>query len=342
MPSKPNIPVKVPGDKVTSTEINEIVDKFAIKIENADELDSGTLPPARIGNDSIVEGKLDSAVVTKLNERTTDASDLTSGTLPPARIGDGSLEEVKLSTAVANKLNTSYIKPDGTVPLTSDWDAGSFQITAGSFVGDGSGLTGTIPITRIADGTITEPKLDASVQTKLNTYTTDASDLTSGILPPARIGDDSIVEGKLDSAVVTKLDERTTNAGDLTSGFLPIARIQDGTVTEAKLSTSVQTKLNDYNEATTRESNTVLFDKDYVIGEAAARTGDVLIDVTGSKKMAVTTMLHNDSSPFQFFQSDGVTPFVFAQEVGFYLDGEDNYLDFQFLWSGAVRLTISN
>jgi hypothetical protein len=96
-----------------------------------------------------------------------------------------------------------------------------------------------------------------------------------------------------------------------------------------------------YPEAVTRESNTVIFDKDYVIGQALARTGNVLIDETGAKKMAVSTMLHNDSSAFGFFQTDGTTPFVFIQEIGSYESGEDNYLDFQFLWSGAVRLTIS-
>lgn len=91
----------------------------------------------------------------------------------------------------------------------------------------------------------------------------------------------------------------------------------------------------------TRDSNTVLFDKDYVIGELGARTGDIIVDVTGGKPMSTTMMLHNDASPFTFFESDGVTPFVFWQEIGFYETGVDNILDFQFLWTGAVRLTIS-
>lgn len=96
-----------------------------------------------------------------------------------------------------------------------------------------------------------------------------------------------------------------------------------------------------YPEADTRESNTVLFDKDYVIGQAAARSGDVLIDETGAKRMAVTTMLHNDASAFGFFEDDGVTPFVFAQEVGTYSAGTDNFLDFEYLGTIGVRLTIS-
>ena len=55
-----------------------------------------------------------------------------------------------------------------------------------------------------------------------------------------------------------------------------------------------------YQEATTRESNTVLFDKDYIIGNAAARTGNILFDFTGAKLGAWIEMKHQDASAFTF------------------------------------------
>jgi surface protein len=47
-------------------------------------------------------------------------------------------------------------------------------------------------------------------------------------------------------------------------------------------------------EGVERENNTVLFDKDYVIGNAAARTGNILFDFTGARLKANSIMLHND------------------------------------------------
>jgi hypothetical protein len=51
-----------------------------------------------------------------------------------------------------------------------------------------------------------------------------------------------------------------------------------------------------YPEAVERASDTVLFDKDYVIGNAGARTGNISYDFTGAKLMAVTRMIHNHST----------------------------------------------
>ena len=49
-----------------------------------------------------------------------------------------------------------------------------------------------------------------------------------------------------------------------------------------------------------RENNTVLFDKNYIIGNAAARTGNILFDFTGAKLGAETEMRHADASAFTF------------------------------------------
>lgn len=55
-----------------------------------------------------------------------------------------------------------------------------------------------------------------------------------------------------------------------------------------------------YPEATIRENNTVLFDKDYIIGNAAARSGNILFDFTGAKLGAETEMRHADVAAFTF------------------------------------------
>ena len=49
-----------------------------------------------------------------------------------------------------------------------------------------------------------------------------------------------------------------------------------------------------------RESNTVLFDQKYIIGNADARTGNILFDFTGAKLGAETQMRHADASAFEF------------------------------------------
>ena len=55
-----------------------------------------------------------------------------------------------------------------------------------------------------------------------------------------------------------------------------------------------------YPEASERENNTVLFDQNYIIGNAAARTGNILFDFTGAKLGAETEMRHADASAFTF------------------------------------------
>jgi hypothetical protein len=93
-----------------------------------------------------------------------------------------------------------------------------------------------------------------------------------------------------------------------------------------------------YPEAVERENNTILFDKDYVIGNAAARTGNILFDFTGAKLMSTTMMLHNHSS----------IPTFPAQSViigGFYEINVNNYIYFQLTrktsGSEIVLVTIS-
>lgn len=49
-------------------------------------------------------------------------------------------------------------------------------------------------------------------------------------------------------------------------------------------------------EAEERESDTVLFDKNYVTGNTAVRTGNILFDFTGAKLGSTTRILHNSGT----------------------------------------------
>jgi hypothetical protein len=51
-----------------------------------------------------------------------------------------------------------------------------------------------------------------------------------------------------------------------------------------------------YPQADERENNTVLFDKDYIIGNASARTGAILFSFTSAKRGATTEMRHDGDS----------------------------------------------
>lgn len=51
-----------------------------------------------------------------------------------------------------------------------------------------------------------------------------------------------------------------------------------------------------YPEAVERANNTVLFDQDYIIGNAGARTGAILFSFTSAKRGATTEMCHDGAS----------------------------------------------
>lgn len=55
---------------------------------------------------------------------------------------------------------------------------------------------------------------------------------------------------------------------------------------------------NGFGVAQERESNTVIFDGDYIIGNADPRSGDVVYDFSGSHLGAVTMMIHEDATSF--------------------------------------------
>jgi len=68
-----------------------------------------------------------------------------------------------------------------------------------------------------------------------------------------------------------------------------------------------------YQSATLRASNTALFDKDYIIGNAGARSGNILFDFTGAQLGAVTFMKHNNSGAYTFPSEGEVRDFEIAK-----------------------------
>jgi len=87
-------------------------------------------------------------------------------------------------------------------------------------------------------------------------------------------------------------------------------------------------------ELVERENNTVLFDKNYLIGNASPRTGNILFDFTNARRGTVTRMLHQDSNAFTF-------PAEAVILSGDYDDADLNYIWFVYTKSGVVEVTIS-
>jgi hypothetical protein len=80
-------------------------------------------------------------------------------------------------------------------------------------------------------------------------------------------------------------------------------------------------------EGIERENNTVLFDKDYVIGNAGARTGNILFDFTGARLKANSIMLHNDIVEPTFPANAKI---IFGE----YKINQDNYIYFEIINKG--------
>lgn len=79
-----------------------------------------------------------------------------------------------------------------------------------------------------------------------------------------------------------------------------------------------------FQEATILESNTIPFDKNYIIGNAGARSGNILFDFTGAKLGAWTEMRHNDATAFTF-----PTECMFMFDIADISTTADNYYLFQ-------------
>jgi hypothetical protein len=92
-----------------------------------------------------------------------------------------------------------------------------------------------------------------------------------------------------------------------------------------------------FGEAVERESNTVVFDQDYIIGNEGVRSGNILFDFTDAKLGAVTMMAHNSNS----IPTIPATGIVIG---GNYLTGVNNFIYFLCVKKSSpqiVHVTIS-
>jgi len=118
------------------------------------------------------------------------------------------------------------------------------------------------------------------------------------------------------SGTVTSVAIAGTDGIEVDSGS-PITGA--GTITLGLNATTI--KETAFPEAVQRENDTVLFDKNYVTGNTAVRTGNILFDFTGAKLGAVTRILHNS----------GTKPTIPSEAIlisGEYTISVDNYIWF--------------
>jgi hypothetical protein len=94
--------------------------------------------------------------------------------------------------------------------------------------------------------------------------------------------------GTVTSVAVTGTDGIEVDSGSLITGA--------GTITLGLNATTIKDTA--FPEAELRENNAVLFDKNYIIGNAGFRTGNITFDFTGAKLGATTVMRHKDAGAF--------------------------------------------
>lgn len=157
-----------------------------------------------------------------------------SGTLR-SEVATGTAPLTVASTTLVTNLNadlidglnsTAFIKADGTVPLTADWDAGSFEIRAQTLESDVA--TGTAPLT-IASTTLV---------TNLNADLLDGKNTgTSGNVIPLLDGNNTWSGTNLYNAVISL----NTNAGAGTAGTITFNTVSGHNAGSLNLSTGTAT-----------------------------------------------------------------------------------------------------
>jgi hypothetical protein len=174
------------------------------------------------------------------------------------------------STYVGNGGKIVKVRIDELGLEFDDESAGSGTVTSVAIAGtDGLQVDSGSPITTA--GTITLGVDASALRTHIN-VADGATANTGTVTSVAVTGTDGI---EVDSG------SPITGAGNITLG-LNATTIKDTAFPEAEL----------------RESNEVIFGKNYIIGNAGFRTGNITFDFTGAKLGATTVMRHKDAGAF--------------------------------------------
>lgn len=225
---------------------DDVVDKlnktYTIPIASTDTLGGvklGTLlsvtedGTVSLNNNSVTETKLSTEVQAKLNKET-GLTEVPDNSVTSAKIVNGAVTETKLSADVQAKLNKTapaYSLPVATTTVLGGVKSGG-DINVGS---TGTMTVGSAAVTtaKISDAAVTETKLSADVQAKLNKPAVEPYTLpiaTKTVLGGVKLG--------------PQFMSTTDGAIALNNGSLYTSTYADNSVTETKLSADVQAKLN--------------------------------------------------------------------------------------------------
>lgn len=186
---------------------------------NTDKLTADAVNTVNIGNGQVSTEKLADYSVNSM------------------KLATGVVTEDKLSDDVKEKLN----KPSGseyTLPVATNTVLGGV-LSLGDVIVEGNGAlsikNNSVNTAKLRNGCVTEEKLAAEVQAKLNSEG-GSTDVPDNSVTSAKIADGAVVRAKIGTAAV---GETQLGANSVTS-----AKIADKNVTEAKLDDDVVTKLN--------------------------------------------------------------------------------------------------
>ena len=186
-----------------------------------------------LNDNSVTETKLSADVQAKLN-KSTGLTEVPDNSVTSAKIVNGAVTETKLSADVQAKLNKTA--PSYSLPVATSLALGGVKSGGDIIVGSTGTMTvGSTAVTteKISDAAVTETKLSADVQSKLNKPAVEPYTLpvaTKTVLGGVKLGPQFL--STADGTIALSNESIYTNS------------YADNSVTEAKLSTEVQNKLN--------------------------------------------------------------------------------------------------
>jgi hypothetical protein len=138
----------------------------------------------------------------------------------------------------------------------------------------------------------------------------------------------------LQNAVTNLTNEVNVRKANLDNAIDLAEDARDGAIEAEQGAVNAQSQVIAELELVERENNTVLFDKNYLIGNAFPRTGNILYDFTNARLGTVTRMLHQDTNEFTFPSQTKIL-------AGDYDGTKVNYIWFVYSKNGLVEVAIS-